>query len=83
MGVCVGEKPQGTGRLFTLKVVADSGLARTSGEIRTMPEKWPGLSAAVRMAMAPPCNAEQAAGGCGHLATQSPPGCSPHLSPVD
>lgn len=45
-----------TGSPFTLKVVADSGLARTRGEIRTMPEKWPGLSAAVRMVMAPPCN---------------------------
>lgn len=45
---------------FTLKVVADSGLARTKGEMRTMPEKWPGLSAAVRMAMAPPCNAKWA-----------------------
>lgn len=45
---------------FTLKVVADSGLARTKGEIRTMPEKWLGLSAAVRMAMAPPCKAKRA-----------------------
>lgn len=45
---------------FTLKVVADSGLARTRGEMSTMPAKWPGLSAAVRMAMAPPCNAERA-----------------------
>lgn len=45
---------------FTLKVVADSGLARTKGEMRTMPAKWLGLSAAVRMAMAPPCNAKRA-----------------------
>lgn len=45
---------------FTLKVVADSGLARTKGEMRTMPEKWLGLSAAVRMAMAPPCKAKRA-----------------------
>lgn len=45
---------------FTLKVVADSGLARTKGEMRTMPAKWHGLSAAVRMAMAPPCKAKWA-----------------------
>lgn len=45
---------------FTLKVVADSGLARTKGEMRTMPAKWLGLSAAVRMAMAPPCKAKRA-----------------------
>ena len=38
-----------------MKSVAESGLATTSGEMRTMPEKWPGLSAAVRMQIAPPC----------------------------
>lgn len=44
---------------LTLKVDADSGLARTRGEIRTMPEKWVGLSAAARMEMAPPCKAKR------------------------
>lgn len=38
-----------------MKSVAESGLATTSGEMRTIPEKWPGRSAAVRMQIAPPC----------------------------
>lgn len=36
--------------------VAASGLATTKGEIKTMPEKSFGLSLAVRIEMAPPCN---------------------------
>lgn len=60
-----------------MKSVAESGLATTSGEMRTMPEKWPGLSAAVRMQIAPPC------GKRGHMlgggAGVGPPG--PELLP--
>lgn len=65
------------GGLLTLRSVAESGLATTSGEMRTMPEKWPGLSAAVRMQIAPPC------GKRGHVlgggAGVGPPG--PELLP--
>lgn len=43
---------------LTLMGVATSGLATTKGEINTMPEKSPSLSLAVRMEMAPPCNAK-------------------------
>lgn len=38
--------------------VATSGLATTKGEINSMPENSLGLSLAVRMEMAPPCNAK-------------------------
>lgn len=46
------------GFALTLMGVATSGLATTKGEINSMPENSLGRSLAVRMEMAPPCNAK-------------------------
>lgn len=53
-GILFRKLPCRPERPLTFKVDADSGLARIRGEIRIMPEKWVGLSAAARMEMAPP-----------------------------
>ena len=81
MSVCSGpgrlSGAHGTGRPLTLKSVAESGLATTSGEMRTMPEKWPGLSAAVRMEIAPPCGKRGRVVGVGTVV--DPQAQSPYL----
>lgn len=58
-----------------MKSVAESGLATTSGAMRTMPEKWPGLSTAVRMEIAPPYGKRGRVVGVGTVV--DPPGPEP------